>query len=75
MDADKRFEEIHVGEIARLGIELANRERLLKGTSYLIDEANGAGHIVLFAEDPFFRGMTRGLTRQFFNAIAFAGTF
>lgn len=52
-----------------------NTERLLKGTSYIIDESNGSGHVVLFAEDPFFRGMTRGVTRQFFNAIAFAGIF
>lgn len=52
-----------------------NTERLLKGTSYLIDERSGGGHVVLFAEDPFFRGMTRGLTRQFFNAIAFNGVF
>ena len=52
-----------------------NTERLLKGTSYIIDESNGAGHVVLFAEDPFFRGMTRGVTRQFFNAIAFNGIF
>lgn len=52
-----------------------NTERLLKGTSYLIDERSGGGHVVLFAEDPFFRGMTRGLTRQFFNAIAFNGIF
>ena len=52
-----------------------NTERLLKGSSYLIDERSGGGHVVLFAEDPFFRGMTRGLTRQFFNAIAFNGIF
>lgn len=52
-----------------------NTERLLKGTSYLIDERSGGGHVVLFAEDPFFRGMTRGLTRQFFNAITFNGVF
>lgn len=52
-----------------------NTERLLRGTSYLIDERSGGGHVVLFAEDPFFRGMTRGLTRQFFNAITFGGVF
>ena len=52
-----------------------NTERLLKGTSYIIDESNGGGHIILFAEDPFFRGMTRSTTRQFFNAIAFNGIF
>ncbi|MEJ7624358.1 MAG: M14 family zinc carboxypeptidase [Pyrinomonadaceae bacterium] len=52
-----------------------NTERLLKGTSYIIDESSGSGHVILFAEDPFFRGMTRGVTRQFFNAIAFNGIF
>lgn len=52
-----------------------NTERLLKGTSYIIDESQGAGHVVLFAEDPFYRGMTRSTTRQFFNAIAFNGVF
>lgn len=52
-----------------------NTERLLKGSSYVIDESMGGGHVVLFAEDPFFRGMTRSTTRQFFNAIAFNGVF
>ena len=52
-----------------------NTERLLKGTSYIIDESTGGGHVVLFAEDPFYRGMTRSTTRQFFNAIAFGGVF
>jgi hypothetical protein len=52
-----------------------NTERLLKGTSYIIDESTGGGHVVLFAEDSFYRGMTRATTRQFFNAIAFNGVF
>jgi hypothetical protein len=52
-----------------------NTERLLKGTAYVIDESMGSGHVVLFAEDPFFRGMTRANTRPFFNAIAFNGVF
>jgi hypothetical protein len=52
-----------------------NTERLLKGTSYIIDESTGGGHVVLFAEDPLYRGMTRSTTRQFFNAIAFNGVF
>ena len=52
-----------------------NTERLLKGSSYVIDESHGSGHVVLFAEDPFFRGMTRSTTRQFFNAITFTGIF
>jgi hypothetical protein len=52
-----------------------NTERLLSGTSYLIDESQGRGHVILFAEDPFFRGMTRSLTRPFFNSILFNGVF
>lgn len=52
-----------------------NTERLLKGTAYVIDESIGAGHVVLFAEDPFFRGMTRANTRPFFNSIVFTGVF
>jgi len=52
-----------------------NTERLLKGTAYVIDESTGSGHVVLFAEDPFFRGMTRANTRPFFNSILFNGVF
>lgn len=52
-----------------------NTELLLKGTAYVIDESMGSGHVVLFAEDPFFRGMTRANTRPFFNAIVFSGVF
>lgn len=52
-----------------------NTERLLKGTAYIIDESMGGGHVVLFAEDPFFRGMTRANTRPFFNAVLFNGVF
>ena len=52
-----------------------NTERLLKGTAYLIDEPRGSGHVIVFAEDPFFRGLFRSTTRPFFNAIAFNGIF
>jgi hypothetical protein len=52
-----------------------NTERLLKGTAYLIDETSGSGHVILFAEEPFFRGIFRTTARPFFNAIAFSGAF
>lgn len=52
-----------------------NTERLLKGTAYLIDEPTGAGHVVMFAEEPFFRGIFRSMTRPFFNSLLFNGTF
>ncbi|MBV9217371.1 MAG: hypothetical protein JO053_14475, partial [Acidobacteria bacterium] len=52
-----------------------NTERLLSGTAYVIDEPLGGGHVVLFAEEPFFRGVFRSNTRPFFNAVAFNGIF
>ena len=52
-----------------------NTENLLKGTAYIIDEPNGQGHVILFAEEPFFRGIFRSTTRPFFNSILFNGTF
>jgi hypothetical protein len=52
-----------------------NTERLLRGTAYLIDESSGSGHVILFAEEPFFRGIFRSTTRPFFNAVAFSGAF
>ncbi len=52
-----------------------NTEELLKGTAYLIDEPMGSGHIILFAEDPFFRGLFRSTTRPFFNSVLFNGVF
>jgi hypothetical protein len=50
-----------------------NTEKLLRGTAYILDESSGSGHVVLFAEEPFFRGIFRSTARPFFNAIAFNG--
>jgi hypothetical protein len=52
-----------------------NTEKLLRGTAYIVDEPNGSGHVILFAEEPFFRGIFRSTTRPFFNAILFNGVF
>jgi len=52
-----------------------NTEKLLAGTSYVIDEPLGAGHVTLFAEEPFFRGIFRSATRPFMNSIIFNGAF
>jgi hypothetical protein len=48
-----------------------NTERLLRGTTYVIDEPTGRGHVILFAEEPNFRGIWRTTVRLFFNAILF----
>jgi hypothetical protein len=52
-----------------------NTERLLKGTAYIIDEPTGTGHVIMFAEEPFFRGIFRSTTRPFFNSMLFNGAF
>lgn len=52
-----------------------NTERLLRGTSALIDEPTGRGHVIMFADDPFFRAIFRSTSRQFFNSILFNGAF
>ncbi|HZI18121.1 MAG TPA: M14 family zinc carboxypeptidase [Pyrinomonadaceae bacterium] len=46
-------------------------ERLLRGTSYVVDEPTGRGHVVLYAEDPNFRAIWRSTTRLFFNSFLF----
>lgn len=52
-----------------------NTERLLNGTAYLIDEPVGSGHIILFADDPLFRGIFRSTKKLFFNSILIAPRF
>ncbi|MCA1558114.1 MAG: hypothetical protein LC731_06195, partial [Acidobacteria bacterium] len=49
-----------------------NTERLLRGNAYVIDEPTGRGHVILYMEDPHFRGIWRSMTRLFFNSILFA---
>ena len=50
-------------------------ERLLRGTSYVIEEPTGRGHVVLYAEDPNFRAIWRSTTRLFFNSFLFQPVF
>jgi hypothetical protein len=46
-----------------------NTERLLRGTAFLVEEALGRGHVVLFVNEPFFRGWWRALDRLVMNAV------
>ncbi len=48
-----------------------NTERLLRNTSYIFEEPLGRGRVVLFAEDPNYRGIFRSTTRLFFNSFLF----
>ncbi|HEY0385777.1 MAG TPA: M14 family zinc carboxypeptidase [Pyrinomonadaceae bacterium] len=52
-----------------------NTERLLRGTAYVFEEPTGRGHVVLYAEDPNYRGIWRNMTRLFFNSFIFQPTF
>jgi hypothetical protein len=52
-----------------------NTERLLRNTAYVIDEPTGHGHVILFAEDPNYRGIWRATTRLFFNSFLFSTVF
>ena len=51
-----------------------NTERLLAGTSFVVDEPTGGGHVILFADDVNFRRIWHGPTRLFLNAVLFAPT-
>ncbi len=51
-----------------------NTERLLRGTAYVIDEPTGRGHVIIYTEDPHFRGIWRNMTRLFFNSILFSSS-
>ena len=48
-----------------------NTERLLRGTAYVIEEPTARGHVILFAEEPIFRGIWRTTVRLFYNSILF----
>lgn len=49
-----------------------NTTQLLGGTTYLVDEPTGRGHVILFTEDIAFRRIWRGLDRLIFNAVMLA---
>jgi hypothetical protein len=48
-----------------------NTEKLLRGSAWLAVENVGAGRVVLFAENPLFRGFWRGTAKLVTNAILF----
>jgi hypothetical protein len=52
-----------------------NTERLLRGTAFLIAEPVGGGHVVVFANEPLFRGWWRALDRLVLNAIVLGPAF
>lgn len=64
------------GPLRRAGFVFPEQtERLLRGTTLITEESVGAGHVVLFANEPMFRGWWRALDRLVLNAIALGGSF
>ncbi|MCX5762470.1 MAG: hypothetical protein NTW72_13370, partial [Gemmatimonadetes bacterium] len=64
------------GTLKRAGFTFPdNTERLLKGTALLVEETVGRGHLVMFANDPMFRGWWRALDRLVLNAALLGPTF
>jgi hypothetical protein len=52
-----------------------NTERLLRNSAFLIEEPTGGGHVVLFANEPFFRAWWHALDRLVLNAIVLGPSF
>jgi hypothetical protein len=64
------------GPLVRAGFTWpGNTERLLRGTAFLIDEPTGAGHVVLFANEPLFRGWWRALDKLVLNALVLGAAY
>ncbi|MBM3908013.1 MAG: hypothetical protein FJ363_08030, partial [Gemmatimonadetes bacterium] len=64
------------GKLKRAGFTFPdNTERLLKGTALVVEERVGRGHVVMFANDPLFRGWWRALDRVVMNAVMLGGSF
>ncbi len=58
------------GKLHRAGfIWPENTERLLRGTALVVHESLGRGHVVLFANNPMFRGWWRAMDKMVLNAI------
>jgi hypothetical protein len=52
-----------------------NTERLLRGTSLVVEEPLGRGHVVLFANNPVFRAWWRSMDKLVMNAILLGSGF
>jgi hypothetical protein len=52
-----------------------NTERLLRNTALVIEEPLGQGHVVLFQNEPTFRGWVRNMDRLVMNAVVLGPSF
>jgi hypothetical protein len=64
------------GKLHRSGfIWPENTEKLLRNSAFLIHEPTGGGHVVAFANEPFFRAWWHALDRLVLNAIVLGPSF
>ncbi|MFN0100082.1 MAG: M14 family zinc carboxypeptidase [Gemmatimonadaceae bacterium] len=52
-----------------------NSERLLKGSTFIVQERVGGGNVVMFTSEPMFRGWWRALDRLVLNAMLLGTAF
>jgi hypothetical protein len=52
-----------------------NTERLLRNTALVVEEPLGRGHVVLFQNEPTFRGWVRNMDRLVLNAVVLGPSF
>jgi hypothetical protein len=52
-----------------------NTERLLRNSALVIEEPTGGGHVVLFANEPWFRAWWHALDRLVLNAMVLGPSF
>ena len=65
-----------IGKLHRAGfVWPENTERLLRNSAFLIEEPTGGGHVVLFANEPFFRAWWHALDRLVLNAIVLGPSY
>jgi hypothetical protein len=59
----------------RSGYASAKNKEALEGTAALIADRMGKGSVILFADDPNFRGIWYGTNKLFLNALFFSKAF
>ena len=66
----------NTGRLHRAGfIWPENTERLLRNSALVMEEPTGGGHVVLFANDPWFRAWWHALDKLVLNAIVLGPSF
>lgn len=64
------------GSLRRAGFTFPeNSERMLRGSAFILQEKVGQGNVVMFTNEPMFRGWWRALDRLVLNAVLLGTAF